>query len=88
LTTFAEHDRLPSESDGPTLQGPSVVALAPRTVVLFVAVAIGALLLLALLYSARHVLVQLVVAVVLALALEPIVKGSNAAASGEAPQPD
>jgi predicted PurR-regulated permease PerM len=75
LTTFAEHDRLPSESDGPTLQGPSVVALAPRTVVLFVTVAIGALLLLALLYSARHVLVQLVVAVVLALALEPIVKG-------------
>jgi predicted PurR-regulated permease PerM len=50
-----------------------LVSIAPRTIVLFVIVAIGALLLLALLYAARVVLTQLTVAVVLAMAAEPLV---------------
>jgi predicted PurR-regulated permease PerM len=50
------------------------VALAPRTIVLFVTVAIGALLLLTLVYAARRVLIQLTVAVVLAMAAEPVVE--------------
>jgi predicted PurR-regulated permease PerM len=53
---------------------PTLVAVAPRTIVLFVIVAIGALLLLALLYAARVVLIQLTVAVVLAMAAEPLVE--------------
>lgn len=48
--------------------------MAPRTIVLFVIVAISALLLLALVYAARVVLTQLTVAVVLAMAAEPLVE--------------
>ena len=50
------------------------VTVAPRTIVTFVVVALGAVLLLALAYAARGILVQLVVAVVLAMALEPFVR--------------
>ena len=53
---------------------PVAVSLAPRTIVLFVAVALGALLLLAAAYAVRDLLVQLVVAIVLALAAEPVVQ--------------
>ena len=53
---------------------PTTVSIAPRTVLLFVGVALGSLLLLAVVYAARTVLVQLVVAVVLALAAEPLVQ--------------
>jgi predicted PurR-regulated permease PerM len=55
-------------------QPPVVVAVATRTMVVFVAVAIGSLLALALVWSARGVLVQLIVAVVLAMAIEPVVQ--------------
>jgi predicted PurR-regulated permease PerM len=50
-----------------------VVAVATRTIVVFVAVAIAAGLALTLAYAARGVLVQLIVAVVLAMAIEPVV---------------
>jgi predicted PurR-regulated permease PerM len=53
---------------------PTTVSLAPRTVLLFVGVALGSLLLLAAVYAARTVLVQLVVAIVLAMAAEPLVQ--------------
>jgi predicted PurR-regulated permease PerM len=55
-------------------EAPTLVAVAPRTILLFVIVAIGALLLLALVYVARVVLTQLTVAVVLAMAAEPVVE--------------
>jgi predicted PurR-regulated permease PerM len=55
-------------------QGPVVVALATRTIVVFVAVATAALVLLTLVYAARTILIELVVAVVLAMAAEPAVQ--------------
>jgi predicted PurR-regulated permease PerM len=51
-----------------------VVAVAPRTIILFVSVAIGSLLLLLAAYVARTVLIQLTVAIVLAMAAEPLVQ--------------
>ena len=53
---------------------PVAVSIAPRTVLLFVGIALGSLLLLAVVYAARTVLVQLVVAIVLAMAAEPLVQ--------------
>jgi len=53
---------------------PMPVTVAPRTVVLFVGVALGALVLLALAYAARSILAQFVVAIVLAMAAEPLVQ--------------
>jgi predicted PurR-regulated permease PerM len=50
------------------------ITIAPRSVILFVGVALVSLLLLALVYAARAVLVQLVVAIVLAMATEPLVQ--------------
>ncbi len=64
------HTRTRTESD-PALE----VVVAPRTLVLLVAFALGAVLLAALAYATRGILVQLVVAVVLAMALEPLVRG-------------
>jgi predicted PurR-regulated permease PerM len=53
---------------------PASVAIAPRTIVLFVVVTLGALVTLAAAYRVRDLIVQLVVAVVLALAAEPLVQ--------------
>jgi predicted PurR-regulated permease PerM len=53
---------------------PLTVTIAPRTVILFVAVALGSILLLAVAYAARNVLVELIVSIVLALASEPLVQ--------------
>jgi predicted PurR-regulated permease PerM len=53
---------------------PPQVVIAPRTLVTLVVVALGAVLLLALAYAARTILIQLLVAVVLAMALEPFVQ--------------
>jgi predicted PurR-regulated permease PerM len=66
----------PSRVDGrrPEARTPLAVAIAPRTIVVFVAVALGALLLLAAAYAVRTILIQLVVAIVLALACEPVVQ--------------
>ena len=50
------------------------VVVAPRTLVTFVAVSLAGVLLVALLYAARGILIQLLVAVVLAMALEPFVQ--------------
>ncbi|PWU19415.1 MAG: hypothetical protein C5B48_13575 [Candidatus Rokuibacteriota bacterium] len=50
------------------------VDVAPRTIVTFVAVTLGATLLLAFVYATRGILVQLLAAVVLAMALEPFVQ--------------
>ena len=50
------------------------VTVAPRTVLLFVGTTFGALALFAFAYAARAVLIQLVVAVVLAMAAEPLVQ--------------
>jgi predicted PurR-regulated permease PerM len=50
------------------------VVVAPRTLVLFVAASLGGVLLLALAYTARGILVQFVVATVLAMALDPLVQ--------------
>jgi predicted PurR-regulated permease PerM len=50
------------------------VVVAPRTIAMFVVISLGAVLLLALAYAARGILIQLVVAVVLAMALEPAVQ--------------
>ena len=56
-----------------TEKAPQVV-VSPRTLVTFVAVSLGGVLLLALIYAARGILIQLLVAVVLATALEPFVQ--------------
>jgi len=53
---------------------PARVAVAPRTIVLFVAVALGAVVLLAGVYVLRTIVIQLIVAVVLAMAAEPLVR--------------
>jgi predicted PurR-regulated permease PerM len=53
---------------------PMRVAVATRTIVLFVGVALGALILLALAYAARSILTQFVAAIVLAMAAEPLVQ--------------
>jgi predicted PurR-regulated permease PerM len=53
---------------------PVAVAVAPRTIVLIVGVAVGCLLLLALAWATRAVLIQLIVAIVLAMAAEPLVQ--------------
>jgi predicted PurR-regulated permease PerM len=50
------------------------VVVAPGTLVTLVAVSLGGVLLLALAYASRGILVQLLVAVVLAMALEPLVQ--------------
>ncbi len=50
------------------------MVIAPRTLVALVAVFLGGVLLLALAYAARGILVQLVVAIVLAMALDPFVQ--------------
>jgi predicted PurR-regulated permease PerM len=50
------------------------VAITARTIAIFVAVALAGVLLLVFAYAARTVLVQLVVAIVLALAAEPLVR--------------
>jgi predicted PurR-regulated permease PerM len=50
------------------------VVVAPRTIVTFVAVALGAALALVFVYGARAILIQLVIAIVLAMALEPLVR--------------
>jgi predicted PurR-regulated permease PerM len=50
------------------------VVVAPRTIVTLVVVSLAAVLLLALVFAARGILVQLLVAVVLAMALEPAVQ--------------
>ena len=50
------------------------VVVATRTIVTLVAVALGAALLVLLTYSVRGILIQLVVAIVLAMALEPFVR--------------
>src|SRR5262245_31065070 len=53
---------------------PVPVAITPKTIATFVAMALGGVLLLVFLYAAHTVLVQLVVAIVFALAAEPLVK--------------
>ena len=58
----------------PAAQGPFVVSVTTRTIVLFIAAALASLLALALVYAARTVLVQLTVAIVLAMAIEPVVE--------------
>ena len=61
--------------DGASASAAAVpVAVAPRTIVLFVGVALGALVLLALAYAARSILTQFVAAIVLAMAAEPLVQ--------------
>jgi predicted PurR-regulated permease PerM len=52
----------------------TVVTVAPRTIVLFTVVVIAALLLLVFAYFARTILVQTIVAIVLAMAAEPVVQ--------------
>jgi len=50
------------------------VAVAPRTIVLFVAVALGSVVLLAGVYALRTIVIQLILAIVLAMAAEPLVR--------------
>jgi predicted PurR-regulated permease PerM len=71
------HERRPTDERAPVVDsasGPVVVAVATRTIVVFVGVALASLLLMALLFAARSILVQLTVAVVLAMAVEPVVR--------------
>jgi predicted PurR-regulated permease PerM len=53
---------------------PVPVTVAPRTVVLVVGVVVGCLALVAFVYAARSILLELVVAIVLAMAAEPLVQ--------------
>jgi predicted PurR-regulated permease PerM len=64
---------LPAPQTEATDKTPQVV-IASRTLVTLVGVSLGAVLLLALVYAARTILIQLLVAVVLAMALEPFVQ--------------
>ena len=50
------------------------MVIAPRTIVTFVVISLGAVLLVALVYAARGILVELLVAIFLAMALEPAVE--------------
>jgi predicted PurR-regulated permease PerM len=52
----------------------TAVTVAPRTIVLLVAVALAGLILLATVYALRTIVIQLVVAIVLAMAAEPLVR--------------
>src|SRR5258708_12266928 len=58
----------------PAVVTQSPVSIAPRTLITFILLTAGALALGALVMAVRSVLVQLVVAIVLAMALEPLVK--------------
>src|SRR5580765_4228884 len=53
---------------------PARVAVAPRTIVLFVAAALGSVVLLAAVYALRTIVIQLILAIVLAMAAEPLVR--------------
>jgi predicted PurR-regulated permease PerM len=53
---------------------PVSVTIPARTIALFVGIALGSVLLLALAYAARSILLQLVAAIVLAMAAEPLVQ--------------
>ena len=73
--TTAEHTGPRAETRPPgSRDAPVAVTVAPRTVLLIVAVGLGAVLLLAAVYAARTVLVELIVSIVLALAAEPLVR--------------
>jgi predicted PurR-regulated permease PerM len=58
----------------PVSDGPRQIVVAPQTIAALVVAAVGALLALQFVFAARAILVQLVVAVVLAMALEPFVR--------------
>jgi predicted PurR-regulated permease PerM len=58
----------------PSSGGPRQIVVAPRTIAALVVAAVGALLLLRFAFAVRAILVQLIVAVVLAMALEPFVR--------------
>ncbi len=58
----------------PVSDGPRQIVIAPRTIAALVVTAVGALLLLRFVFAARAILIQLVVAVILAMALEPFVR--------------
>ena len=53
---------------------PARVAVAPRTIVLFVAASLGSVVLLAAVYALRTIVIQLILAIVLAMAAEPLVR--------------
>jgi predicted PurR-regulated permease PerM len=53
---------------------PARVAVAPRTIVLLVALALGSVVLLAAVYALRTIVIQLILAIVLAMAAEPLVR--------------
>jgi predicted PurR-regulated permease PerM len=55
-------------------ESPIPVTIPPRTIFLFVGVALGGVVLLALAYAVRSILTQLVAAIVLAMAAEPVVQ--------------
>jgi predicted PurR-regulated permease PerM len=74
MPTRSELERRPQEPGVGDSAVSVPVAIAPRTIVTLVAAVTASVLLLAFLYAAHRVLVQLVVAVVLALAAEPLVK--------------
>jgi predicted PurR-regulated permease PerM len=59
----------------PTAGTQSPVSIAPRTLVTFILLSAGALALGALVIAVHSVLIQLIVAIVLAMALEPLVEG-------------
>jgi predicted PurR-regulated permease PerM len=68
-----ETPRVPAQDERARNQ-PTQVVVAPRTLVTFVAVSLAAAFLVALVYAARGIVIQLLVAVVLAMALEPFVQ--------------
>ncbi len=63
-----------SAADEPRLNsGPVQVVVATRTLVALAAVTLGAVLLVVFVYSAREILIQLLAAIFLAMAVEPLV---------------
>jgi len=74
MTTLEHTSSRAHSKDSTRRDAPVAVTIAPRTVILFVAVALGSVVLLAVAYAARNVLVELVVSIVLALAAEPLVR--------------
>src|SRR5262245_8621435 len=70
------HVRTAGRRNGASASAPAPVpvVVAPRTVLLFVGVALGALALLAGAYAVRSILAQFVAAIVLAMAAEPLVQ--------------
>jgi predicted PurR-regulated permease PerM len=74
MRTLSDSTAIESKAPGGPHPAATEVVVAPRTLVALVGVSLGGLLLLALAYTARVILVELLAAIVLAMAFEPAIQ--------------